>query len=199
MMNVSKIKRFLKKNKYERKLSFVRNMYSLINKRKFAHIGAKSFFWDPIFLSGTKYIHMGKEVGIWHHARVEVIDEWEGQRFMPSLRIGDHVNIGQDCHITLAENIDIEDDVVCSARVTITDISHVTDDPEKAVLNQGVITSPVKIKRGAFVGINAIILPGVTIGKHAIVGAGAVVTKDVPDYTTVVGCPAQSLVKREKA
>lgn len=192
---MNKIVKLFRMNKYERRLTLCRNTYSWLNKRKFKSIGKKSYFWNPIFLSGTQYIEIGERSGIWPHARVEVIDEWEGQHFTPALRIGNHVNIGQDCHITLAENIDIEDNVVCSARVTITDITHITDDVNLAVLNQGLITEPVKICEGAFVGINATILPGVTIGKHAIVGANSVVTKDVPDYTTVVGCPAKPLVK----
>ena len=190
-MNLQKIKKFLKMNRYERHLSFVRNTYPLLNKRKFAAIGKKSYFRNPIFLSGTQYIHMGEDVGFWDHARVEVIDCWEGQHFTPRLQIGNHVNIGQDCHMTLAEEIIIEDGVVCSARVMITDIHHVTEDLTVPVLKQGIVTKPVRICEGAFVGLGAMIMPGVTVGKHAIVGAGAIVTKDVPDYATVVGAPAR--------
>lgn len=50
---------------------------------------------------------------------------------------------------------------------------------------------PIRIQKGAWIGANAVILAGVSIGKHAIVGAGAVVTKDVPDYAVVVGNPAK--------
>lgn len=194
-MNFNKLLKFFKMNRYQKRVSFVRNTYSFIHKREFKRIGKKSYFLNPIFLSGTKYISMGDDVGFWDLARIEAIDEWEGEHFTPSLEIGNHVNIGQNCHITLAEKIIIEDEVVCSARVTITDISHLTDDKEKAVLNQGIVTAPVKICKGAFVGINATILPGVTIGRHAIVGSNAVVTKDVPDYATVVGAPAR-IIKR---
>ena len=86
---------------------------------------------------------------------------------------------------------------VCSARVTITDINHDTDNCEIAVLEQGLSTKPVLIKEGAFIGINSVIMPGVTIGKHAVVGANSVVTKDVPDYVTVVGAPAR-IIRRMK-
>lgn len=50
---------------------------------------------------------------------------------------------------------------------------------------------PIRIQKGAWIGANAVILAGVSVGKHAIVGAGAVVTKDVPDYAVVVGNPAK--------
>lgn len=50
---------------------------------------------------------------------------------------------------------------------------------------------PIRIQKGAWIGANAVILAGVSVGKYAIVGAGAVVTKDVPDYAVVVGNPAK--------
>jgi len=190
-MNLAKIKKFFKKNRYEKRLAIVRNTYTFVHHHEFGQIGKGSYFWNPIFLSGTRYMYLGKKVGFWQHARIEAIDEWEEQHFSPKLTIGDHVNIGQNCHITLAESIVIEKDVVCSARVTITDISHITDNVNIAVLNQGLMTKPVKICEGAFIGINSVILPGVTVGKHAIVGAGSIVTKDVPDYATVAGVPAR--------
>ena len=54
------------------------------------------------------------------------------------------------------------------------------------------------IKKGAWIGAGASILPGVTVGKYAIVGAGAIVTKDVPDYSVVVGTPAKVVKKLDK-
>lgn len=195
---MNKIVKFFRMNKYERRLSLCRNTYSRLNKRKFKAIGKKSYFWDPIFLSGTQYIEIGERTGIWPHARVEVIDDWNGQQFTPRLVIGDNVHINQNLHLTCAESIIIERDVVCTARVTITDICHISDNRELGILEQGLVTKPVKICEGAFIGVNSTVLPGVTIGKHAIVGANSVVTKDVPDYATVVGCPAKPLVKGEK-
>ena len=196
-MNMQKVLKFLKMNRYEKRLSLVRNAYRFLHKHEFAAIGRKSYFLNPIFLSGTKYIHMGEDVGFWDHARMEAIDSWKDQTFTPSLRIGNHVNIGQDCHMTLAEEIVIEDGVVCSARVMITDIHHITEDLTLPVMEQGLITKPVHICEGAFVGLGAMIMPGVTVGKHAVVGAGAIVTKDVPDYATVVGAPAKIVKQRE--
>lgn len=191
-MNVKKVFKFFKMNKYDRALSICRNTYSRINRRKFGNIGKKSYFMSPIFLSGTKYIEMGNDVGIWHNARVEVVDEWNGEKFTPHLIIGDHVKIGQDLHMTCAESIVIEPNVVCTARVTITDINHVTNGGS-SVLEQGINTKPVRICEGAFIGVNATILPGVTVGRFAVVGANALVTKDVPDYAVVAGVPAKVL------
>lgn len=190
-MKVTKIFKFFKMNKYERALSICRNTYALLNKKKFSDIGKKSYFMNPIFLSGTQYMELGDDVGIWHNARVEVIDEWNGKALCPKLKFGDRIKIGQDLHIACAESIVIEDDVLISSGVFITDLEHVTNDFEKAVVKQTIKTKPVKICKGAFIGKDCIIMPGVTLGKHCVVGANAVVTKDVADFSTVAGVPAR--------
>jgi len=70
-------------------------------------------------------------------------------------------------------------------------LTHLSPTPLQATVMGGIRTRPVTVKRGAHIGVNAIILPGVTVGECALVGAGAVVTKDVPDYTFVAGNPAR--------
>lgn len=192
---MNKLLKFLKMNRYEKVVSVCRNTFCFFNRRKFAALGKHSYIMKPLYLAGCKYIHLGTNSGIWHHARIEVIDQWNGCKFTPILSIGDNVMIGQHCHITCAESIVIERDVVCTARVTITDISHKTNNLSLTVLDQDIATKPVIICEGAFIGINATILPGVRIGKHSVVGANSVVTKNVPDYATVAGSPARELNK----
>ena len=81
--------------------------------------------------------------------------------------------------------ITIDDDVMLAANVQLLSNNH--DEYDRQVL----ICKPIHIKRGAWIGAGASILPGVTVGEYAIVGAGAIVTKDVPDYSVVVGSPAR--------
>ncbi|MBR1693357.1 MAG: acyltransferase [Lachnospiraceae bacterium] len=114
----------------------------------------------------------------------------------PKLSIGSRVNIGQELHIACAGEITIEDDVLISAGVFITDLSHETSDKNVAVIEQGISVKPVKICEGAFIGRGVSILPGVTVGKHSVVGSNAVVTKDVPDFAVVGGVPAKIISER---
>ena len=194
-MNISKIGKFLSMNKYEKKRSIVRNTYSYIYRNRYKFIGKKSYFLNPIFISGMKYMKLGNDVGVWDGARVEIIDEWGEQKFTPELAIGNHVNIGQSLHLTCADKVVIEDNVLISARVSILGINHVTENKDIPILDQGIIAKPIIIKEGAFIGIDAVIMPGVTIGRHAIIGANSVVNKNVDDYVTVAGSPAKFITE----
>ena len=116
---------------------------------------------------------------------------WINGMEFPKLEIGNHVMIGQDFHVACADSIKIEDNVLISAGVFITDLDHVTADKTKPVLEQGICTKPVQIGEGTFIGKDCMILSGVKIGKHCVIGANTVVTKDIPDYATAVGSPAR--------
>ncbi len=105
--------------------------------------------------------------------------------------IGKDVKIGNRCKIEaftfIPDGVTIEDNVFLGPRVTFTN--------DKYPPSNGRGWSKTLVKTGASLGASATILPGVTIGKNAVVGAGAVVTKDVADDTTVVGVPARPLSK----
>lgn len=85
--------------------------------------------------------------------------------------------------------VTIDDDVLIGPRVTLISVNHVENPRQR----RNLITKSVHIKRHAWLGANVTVLPGVTIGENAIVGAGSVVTKNVPDNTVVVGNPAKKL------
>ena len=81
--------------------------------------------------------------------------------------------------------ITIEDNVQIAGNVSLLTNNH--DPYDRMILP----CKPILIKKGAWIGANVVVLRGISIGKHAIVGAGSVVTKDVPDYAVVVGNPAK--------
>jgi acetyltransferase-like isoleucine patch superfamily enzyme len=88
--------------------------------------------------------------------------------------------------------IEIQDDVMIGSGVHIYVHNHRFDDPGKPIIQQGYYASaPVKLERGCWVGAGCIVLPGVTIGENAVVGAGSVVTRDIPARVVAVGNPAK--------
>ena len=102
-----------------------------------------------------------------------------------NVKIGKNVNILNGALMMSAGGITIEDNVRIAANVQLISNNH---DP----YDRYVITcKPILIKEGAWIGAGATILPGVTVGKYAIVGANSVVSKDIPDYAVAVGTPAK--------
>ena len=107
--------------------------------------------------------------------------------------IGDHTRIG--IHNTIIGPVTIGNHVNLAQGITVTALNHNFDDTTKRIDEQGIATKPVVISDDVWIGANAVILPGVTIGRHVVVAAGAVVTKDVPDNTIVGGVPAAIIKK----
>ena len=107
--------------------------------------------------------------------------------------IGDHTRIG--LHNTIIGPVEIGNNVNLAQGITVTALNHNFSDTNKRIDEQGVSTTPVTIEDDVWIGANAVILPGVTIGEHSVVAAGAVVTKDVPPHSLVAGVPAKVIKK----
>lgn len=103
--------------------------------------------------------------------------------------VGKEVFINFGCIFLDQGGITLEDGVFIGPGVKIVTEHH----PEEPALRHRLLVKPVLIRRNAWIGAGAIILPGVTVGENAIIAAGAVVTKDVPDNTIVAGVPAKIL------
>jgi acetyltransferase-like isoleucine patch superfamily enzyme len=101
--------------------------------------------------------------------------------------MGKNVFINHDCTFLDIGGITIEDDVLIGPKVSLITESHPLSPAERRAL----IVKPIVIKRNAWIGAGATILPGVTVGENAVVAAGAVVNKDVPANTAVAGVPAK--------
>ena len=108
------------------------------------------------------------------------------------LKIGNNVFINSNSLLMARGGITIEDDVMMAANVQLLSNNH--DEYDRQVLT----CKPIHIKKGAWIGAGASILPGVTIGEYAIFGAGAIVTKDVGDYEVAVGVPAKIVKTLDK-
>lgn len=112
----------------------------------------------------------------------------------PTLRIGNRVMVGYRNEINVANHVSIGNDVRIATGVAIFDNNSHPVDPEKRRANVKMTeadTAPVMIRDNVWIGMDTLILKGVTIGESAVVAAGSVVTKDVPPYTLVAGNPAR--------
>ena len=102
-------------------------------------------------------------------------------------KIGKNGFINFDCIFLDLGGIVIEDNVLIAPKVSLLSEGHSVSPANR----QGLVPGPIHIKKNVWIGANATILPGVTVGENAVVAAGAVVTKDVPDNTIVGGVPAK--------
>jgi acetyltransferase-like isoleucine patch superfamily enzyme len=117
-------------------------------------------------------------------------------RYDGTCRIGNHVWIGPHAYLD-ARNLVIEDYVGWGPGAKVLGSSHTGDPVDVPIIATALTIKPVVIGYGADIGTNATILPGVHVGANAIVGAGAVVTIDVPEYAVVAGVPAKIIRYRQ--
>lgn len=113
------------------------------------------------------------------------------QTLEPSLVIGTNFHATRNLTIQCAGQTTIGNDVLVASDVFIIDYNHGIDPSSPSYLDNQLEVSEVVIEDGVWIGNNVIILPGVHIGKKAIIGAGSVVTKDIPSYSIAVGNPAR--------
>ena len=147
-------------------------------------------------ITGPVKIWIGKDVrlsGRISIAGARVFDE-------PKLIVHDRVFIGHGVSFSIANEIIVEDDVLIAGECAISDYSGHPTDPEQRLASVQTAPEevrPVRICRNAWIGRWAIILPGVTIGEGSIVGAGTVVTKNVPPFQLCVGNPGRIIARPE--
>ena len=117
------------------------------------------------------------------------------------VEIGDGTDIGQSSRMDCEGHIRIGKEVLTGPNVYITDLNHEYRDVTRSVMKQGIHFVPVNgrpnidIGDGSWIGRNVVIVGNVLIGKHCVIGANTVVTKDIPDYSVVAGSPAR-IIKR---
>ena len=137
----------------------------------------------------SKYISPGKKVRFGSDLRVQ---SFCGKK----VKIGDNVYAGNRVSILVGDEISIGNNVLIASDVCITSENHQTN-PECEITygKQPLIVKPIRIGDGCWIGEKVVILPGVSIGKKSVIGAGSIVTKDIPDYCIAVGNPAKIIKK----
>ncbi|MCW5771382.1 MAG: N-acetyltransferase [Rhodospirillaceae bacterium] len=147
------------------------------------------------FVHPTAIVDDGVELGagakIWHFSHI-LSGSRIGARCVvgQNVMIGPRVVVGDGCkiqnNVSLYEAVVLEDEVFCGPSCVFTNVL-----TPRAFVERKNEFAPTLVRRGATIGANATIVCGVTIGRYAMIGAGAVVTKDVPDHALVVGNPAR--------
>lgn len=161
-------------------------------KKKFGKFGENTRIEYPVILQGTNRIFVDDESVILKNARLQNYNT-DGDN---GIYIGKDCYLGFNLSILNAGKIIIGNSVLMASNVLISSENHGMN-PELDIpyMNQKLSSNNVKIKDGVWIGQNVCILPGVTIGKKSIIGAGSIVTKSVPDYSIAVGNPAKVIKK----
>lgn len=149
-------------------------------------------------IEGQQYIKFGKNSYLGPDSFISAYDSYpySDQKFTPQISIGDDVFISGFASITAIDKIIFEDGVEVAEFLYVSDHTHSYIPEENVPIRKRRLVSRGYVKIGAFtgIGINVVILPGVTLGKYCIVAAHSVVTRSFPDYSMISGNPA-TLVK----
>jgi UDP-2-acetamido-3-amino-2,3-dideoxy-glucuronate N-acetyltransferase len=150
---------------------------------------------QPYFVHESAYVDGGVKIGnetkIWHFSHIQ-----SGAVIGSKCVFGQNCNVGNDViignnvkvqnNVSIYTGTQIEDDVFLGPSCVLTNVSN----PRSQIVRHS-LYEKILIRRGATVGANATIVSGITLGRYCFIAAGAVVTKDVPDYAFIVGVPGK--------
>jgi UDP-2-acetamido-3-amino-2,3-dideoxy-glucuronate N-acetyltransferase len=146
-----------------------------------------------------KDVEIGKDTKIWHFTHI-----LNKSKIGQNVTIGQNVSIGPDVivgdfckiqnNVSLYKGVTLEDGVFCGPSMVFTNVVN-----PRALIEKKSEFKKTLVKKGATIGANATIICGITIGKYALIGAGALVSKDVLPYSLVVGVPARTIGFVDKA
>ena len=168
----------------------IKKLYCLILKHlfykfRFGYYGKKSVVFCPLKLDECKSIYIDDNVVISDKAWLMGGDKEE-----ITLRIAKGTRIGNFAHIIAKHMVYIEESVLIADKVFISDCTHSYEDINVPVTDQGIrMLNDVHIGKGSWIG-EGVCICGAKIGKHCVIGANSVVTKDIPDYSVAAGSPA---------
>jgi acetyltransferase-like isoleucine patch superfamily enzyme len=147
--------------------------------------------WPLDALTAPAAIEIGRKVFVRAHARLEAVPIEPGAE-TGRIRIGDDVHIEGYFSVSAAESVTIGNSVLIGSNVAIRDHDHGIA-PDRHRLRQPLVAAPVEIGDFVWLSQNVVVLKGVTIGRNAVVGANAVVTRSVPEGAIAAGIPARQI------
>ena len=165
--------------------------------KQIKNIGIEPVIAYPISLIGGEFIKIGNHFTCGKRLRLNAYNRFMNENYNPEVILGDNININDDCHIACVEKIQIGNNVLIAGKVFISDHLHGNTEFESLKIppsSRHLITKGgVLIEDDVWIGENVAILPGVKIGRGAIIGANSVVTKNIPAYSIAVGVPAKCI------
>lgn len=162
-------------------------------KRGYPKLPLNSVILSPLIIQGKEFIKIGNNTTIRYKSWLEA-NPLTGER-KAELIIGNGCAIGHFNEIHSTKSIVIEDNVLTADRVYISDNLHGYENPDIPIIKQPIKQNgTVRIGEGSWLGVGVAVI-GANIGKHCVIGANAVVTHDIPDYSVAVGIPAK-VIKR---
>jgi acetyltransferase-like isoleucine patch superfamily enzyme len=162
----------------------------------FNNIGSRTIMYSPLRIVNPQNITIGDRVVIERNATLYSVASYRDKSYNGKISIGNNVYINYGFNATSASEIVIEDDVLIAFNVSIFDFDHDYRDIDKNI-NQTdlVVKGRVVVGEKTWLGMNVAILGNVKIGKHCVIAANSVVTKDIPDYSVAAGNPLK-IIKR---
>ena len=147
-------------------------------------------------VSNPQCLHLGRGAAIGSYTYIGPVTEDHGNRYDPQIIIGAGTWVGKHCSIAAIDRVEIGKNVLFAGYVHMTDHSHGYEDITRPITPQPLFSKgPIVVEDDCWLGFSCEILSGVRIGKHSVVAARSVVTKDVPPYSIVAGNPAR-LIKQ---
>ena len=186
-----------------KKMERLKRLYHIIVKRdivtalytkKFEKFGHDSVLYHPLCIRGRENICIGNQTTILNGVRMQVYNDLTGKQ--SKIKIGDNCYIGYNNTFLAGGNITLEDGVLMASNILISSENHsINPESPDYYMNQKLSCAPIIVGEGTWIGEKVRILSGVTIGKKCVIGAGSIVTKDIPDFSIAVGSPAKVIKK----
>jgi acetyltransferase-like isoleucine patch superfamily enzyme len=166
--------------------------------RRFRRFGDGAAICSPIAtLYGEEHIEIGAGTIIGPFVTLSAgIVPGQVLDHSPVVTIGERCLVGRGSGIVGHDRVEIGDDVFTGHLVYVTDANHGYEDPDVPIGRQFAEPRPVRVGDGSWLGHGSVLLPGACVGRHVVVGAGAVVTGSLPDYAVAVGSPARVVRRR---
>lgn len=176
-------------HKKKKKIDKIKHSLKMCGSYVFLHEDIRISQPDAVIIGNNVSIDQGAKLLCWREYKM--IDPI--QKLDPEIVIGNGCHITRNLTIQCAGRVVLGCNVLIASDVFITDYNHGINPMKNDYLKQQLVVKNVEVHDSCWIGQNVLILPGVVIGEHSIIGAGSVVTKSIPSYTIAAGNPAKCI------